>query len=57
MLGLIQIVEAALDAFEYRLALRARARAERRMDLAASGALVYERQSRATRAGQLASEG
>ncbi|HEX5707166.1 MAG TPA: hypothetical protein VFX96_07710 [Pyrinomonadaceae bacterium] len=57
MLGLIQIVEAALDAFEYRLALRQRARAERRRDLAASGRLVYERNERTVGARQLASEG
>jgi hypothetical protein len=57
MLGLIQIVEAALDAFEYRLALRARARAERRSDLVAAGTLVYERGARKVGATQLASEG
>lgn len=55
---MMQIVEAALDAFEYRLALRARARAERRRDLAAAGPIVYEgRAAHAVRATQLASEG
>lgn len=54
MLGLIRIMEAAMDAFEYRLALRARARDERRRDLAAAGALVYEKSTRATGAAQLA---
>lgn len=54
MLGLIRIMEAALDAFEYRLALRAHAREERRRDLASAGTLVYEKRTRAAGAAQLA---
>lgn len=55
MYGLIQIIEAAFDAVEYRMALRARGRAERRMSLAGAQGFAYRRGGRASAATQLAS--
>ena len=55
MYGLIQIIEAAFDAVEYRMALRARGRAERRKGLAGARWVAYRRGGRAASATQLAS--
>lgn len=55
MFAFIQIIEAALDAVEYRMALRARGREERRRSLAAVQGFAYRRGGRAGAATQLAS--